>query len=406
MNNLLVAQSGGPTVAINATLVGILQEVGISGEINRVYGARNGIEGVIKGEFIELSRLIGDLHTQNVLMHTPAAALGTGRFKLPDCNNDEKVYEKIIENLQEKEVKYFIFIGGNDSMDTVNKLYEYCRQKDHDIKIIGAPKTIDNDLCVTDHCPGFGSAAKYIATTISEIAFDISSYSIPSVTIVEIMGRDSGWLTAAAALARINGGIGADLIYLCEREFSQEKFINDIREKRKNKSGILVAVSEGLKYSNGEYLSDKISSGEIDDFGHKYIAGVASVLEKIVRKEFGCKVRVVGLNLMQRAAAHIASETDITEALQLGHKALYCALNGETGKMVAVIRVSNQPYVIYYVSVPVSEVANKEKKVPLDWISSNGSYVTRDMLNYLTPLIQGQVYLTYDNGVPKHYKIY
>lgn len=406
MNNLLVAQSGGPTVAINATLVGILQEVGINGDINKVYGARNGIEGVIKGDFIELSRLVGDLHTQNLLMHTPASALGTGRFKLPDCINDEKVYQKIIENLQEKEIKYFVFIGGNDSMDTVNKLYEYCKQKDYDIKIIGAPKTIDNDLCVTDHSPGFGSAAKYIATTISEIAYDISSYNVPSVTIVEIMGRDSGWLTAAAALARINGGIGADLIYLCEREFSEEKFLNDIREKQKHKSGILVAVSEGLKFINGEYLSDKISNGEIDDFGHKYIAGAASVLQKIVRKEFGCKVRVIGLNLMQRAAAHIASETDITEALQLGHKALHCALNGENGKMVAVIRASNQPYVIFYISVPVSEVANKVKKVPFDWISSNGSYVTREMLNYLTPLIQGQILLTYDNGVPKHYTIY
>lgn len=406
MNNLLVAQSGGPTAAINATLVGILQSSQIYGNIDKVYGARNGIEGVINGCLIDLSRLIGDVRVINSLKNTPASALGTARFKMPDVNSDEEIYKKIIERLNEYEIKYFIYIGGNDSMDTVHKLSEYCSRNNHIINIIGAPKTIDNDLCETDHCPGFGSAAKYIATTVAELAYDISSYNIPSVTIVEIMGRDAGWLTAAAAMSRINGGIGADLIYLCEREFDPVIFINDVKEILSQKPSILVAVSEGVRYSDGSYVSDSVSSGDIDNFGHKYIAGSARVLEQMVRKEIGCKVRSIGLNLMQRAAAHIASETDIYESSLLGQKALYLAIQGETGKMVAIQRISNHPYRTDYISVPVSEVANRAKTVPLSWISASGNYVTQDMMNYLKPLIQGQVNLVYDNGVPKHFKIY
>lgn len=405
MENLLVAQSGGPTAAINSTLVGILQGAQISSKIDKVYGARHGIEGVIKGSFIDLSRLIGDTQSLDALMHTPSSALGTSRYKLPDYQENEETYTGIIKNLLDNEIKYFIFIGGNDSMDTVNKLSEYCTKNNHEIYIMGVPKTIDNDLCITDHCPGFGSAAKYVATTISEIAYDISSYNIPSVTIVEIMGRDAGWLTAAAALSRINGGIGADLIYLCENEFDEAKFICDVKEKLDQKPSVLIAVSEGLKDSSG-YVSDRVTSGEYDDFGHKYIAGAGLVLEKIIRKKVGCKVRSIGLNLMQRAAAHIASQTDITESAQLGQKALYCALSGETGRMAAIQRISNQPYRVSYTSVPVSEVANKEKTVPKEWISTNGSYVTQDMLNYLTPLIKGQVNQVYEHGIPKHYKIY
>lgn len=406
MENLLVAQSGGPTAAINATLVGILQSTQIYGNIDKVYGARNGIEGVIKGCFIDLSRLLGDAQALNTLMHTPSSALGTARFKMPDWSSQEEFYSKIIDKLNEYEIKYFIYIGGNDSMDTVYKLSEYCKQNNHNIKIIGAPKTIDNDLCITDHSPGFGSAAKYIATTISEIAYDISSYSIPSVTIVEIMGRDAGWLTAAAAMARISGGIGADLIYLCEKEFDPDKFIHDVKEKLAQKPSILIAISEGIKYSNGSYVSDSVTSGDVDHFGHKYIAGSARVLEQMVRGKIGCKVRSIGLNLMQRSAAHIASETDLSEASLLGQKALYCALHGETGKMVAIQRISDDPYKTDYVTVPVSEVANREKTVPLSWISSSGNYVTQEMMEYLKPLIQGQVNLVYDNGVPKHYTIY
>ena len=406
MNNLLVGQSGGPTAAINATLTGILQSTQIYGRIDQVYGARNGIEGVINGHFTNLSRLVGDAQALKTLKYTPSSALGTVRYKLPDSDSDSNLYQQIIDTLLAKDIKYFIYIGGNDSMDTVSKLSLYSESKNCDIKFIGAPKTIDNDLYGTDHSPGFGSAAKYVATTIAEIAYDISSYNIPSVTIVEIMGRNAGWLTAAAAMARINGGIGADLIYLCEKEFDFDQFINDVRNKLEQKPSILVAVSEGIRFSNGNYVSDSVTRGEVDHFGHKYIAGTVQVLEQIVLKKVGCKVRAISLNLMQRAAAHLVSETDIDEAYLLGHKALYCALQGETGKMVAIKRISNQPYRTEYITVPVSEVANKEKAVPLKWITENGNNVTHDMIDYLKPLIQGQVNLEFNNGIPKHYTIY
>lgn len=406
MNNLLVAQSGGPTAAMNATLVGILNGIQICGKIDKVYGAKNGIVGVIKDNLIDLSRLLGDSRLLNTLMLTPASALGSSRFKLPDSKSDGEFYESILQRLIEYEIKYFIFIGGNDSMDTVRKLSEYCLAKQYDIHIIGAPKTIDNDLCITDHSPGFGSAAKYVAATISEIAYDIRSYPIPSVTIVEIMGRDAGWLTAASALSRLNGGIGADLIYLCERVFDDAEFLRDVREKLEQKPGILIAISEGLKSDSGSYISDIVTHNESDNFGHKYIAGAARVLEVLIRSEIGCKVRSINLNLMQRAAAHIASETDIAEALQTGQKALYCALQGESGRMVAIRRLSNEPYRISYGSVPITDVANLVKKVPSDWITDRGNYVNQKMITYLTPLIQGQVNLKYDNGLPNYYQIY
>jgi 6-phosphofructokinase 1 len=319
---------------------------------------------------------------------------------------EEGIYQKIIDIFYKYEIKYFIYIGGNDSMDTVNKLSDYCRINYHDIMIMGAPKTVDNDLNLTDHSPGFGSAAKYIATTISEIACDIGAYDIPAVTIVEIMGRNAGWLTAAAALSRINGGSGADLIYLCEREFDSTRFISDVRKKLKKKSGILIAVSEGIKDSSGIYVSDKISNGTVDNFGHKYIAGAARALEKLVREQIGCKVRSVELNLMQRAAAHIASETDITESQMLGQKALSCALDNETGKMAAIRRISDTPYRVEFISVPVSEVANHEKTVPLQWITEDGHDVTQELITYMKPLIMGETNIKYENGIPIQLRLY
>ena len=406
MNNLLVAQSGGPTAAINATLAGVLQGVRANGKIDKVYGAKNGIEGVIKDCLIDLNEMIRDSNAMDALTYTPSSALGTCRYKMKDWRKDSTPYKKIIETFQKYEIKYFIYIGGNDSMDTVDKLSEYCSQKNYDFKIMGAPKTIDNDLNLTDHSPGFGSAAKYIATTLSELACDIGAYDIPAVTIVEIMGRNAGWLTASAALARINGGEGADLIYLCEKEFDPERFILDVKEKLAVKRGILVAVSEGVKNKNGAYLSDHVSSGAVDNFGHKYIAGAARALEQLIRKEIGCKVRSVELNLMQRAAGHITSETDILESLMLGQKAVNCALDGETGRMAAIKRLSDEPYHVEFVSVPVSEVANHEKIVPMEWITPDGHDVTEEMLAYLKPLIQGESNVKYLNGIPVQIKLY
>ncbi len=406
MANLLVAQSGGPTAAINATLMGVLRTASISDKIEKVYGAQNGVEGVFNEKLIELDEILRNAKFQNALIHTPSSALGTCRFKLGNWMENEEQYKKIIKAFDKYDIKYFVYIGGNDSMDTVDKLSEYCKERNHDIVIVGAPKTIDNDLALTDHCPGFGSAAKYIASTFGELACDIGAYNIPAVTIVEVMGRNAGWLTASSALARLNGGAGADLIYLCEKAFDLEEFIRDIKNKLKEKSGILVAVSEGIKNSRGEYISEQVSSGMVDCFGHKQIAGAARVLEQYVRKEIGCKVRSIELSLMQRAAAHIASETDIKESIMLGQKALLCALEGGLGLMSSIRRISDKPYQVEYISVPVSEVANKEKKVPLEWISASGNDITEELMAYLKPLIQGEAHIKYKNGIPVRLNLY
>jgi len=404
--NLLIAQSGGPTAAINATLVGVLQGVRANKTVDTVFGAKNGIEGVIKGQLIDLSNILQDTKAMDSLMYTPSSALGTCRHKMKDWHTEEEPYKQIIETFLRYDIKYFIYIGGNDSMDTVDKLSSYCIAKGHEFIIMGAPKTIDNDLNLTDHCPGYGSAAKYIATTISELACDIGAYDIPSVTIVEIMGRNAGWLTAAAALSRINGSTGADLIYLCERPFDLEQFIRDVKNKLTQKAGILIAVSEGIKDSEGNYVSDHTSNGAVDTFGHKYIAGAARALEQLVRRKIGCKVRSIELNLMQRASAHITSETDILESLMIGQKALSCALNNETGRMAAIIRLKVAPYHVEFVSVPVGEVANNEKLVPLEWITSDGYDVTEDFIEYMKPLIQGETNIKYANGIPIQMKLY
>jgi 6-phosphofructokinase 1 len=406
MKNLLVAQSGGPTAAINATLTGVLQGVRASGKVDKVYGAKNGIEGAIKDNLIDLNEVVKDTKAMDTLTYTPSSALGTCRYKMKDWRKDEEPYKKIIEIFYKYEIKYFIYIGGNDSMDTVDKLSEYCKLNQHNFIIMGAPKTVDNDLNLTDHSPGFGSAAKYIATTISELESDTSAYDIPAVTIVEIMGRNAGWLTASAALSRVNGNSGADLIYLCEKDFDNQRFISDVKEKLDKKSGILVAVSEGVKDSNGTYVSDQISSGAVDNFGHKYIAGAARALEQLVRNEIGCKVRSIELNLMQRSAAHIASETDIIESLMLGQKALSCALDGETGRMAAIKRLSDMPYRVEFISVPVNEVANHEKTVPMNWITPDGHDVTEELIAYMKPLIQGETNVKYENGIPVQIKLY
>ncbi|HHV09808.1 MAG TPA: 6-phosphofructokinase [Clostridiales bacterium] len=406
MNNLLVAQSGGPTAAINATLAGILQGVRASGKIDIVYGARNGIEGAIKGQLIDLNETVSDTRAMDALTYTPSSALGTCRYKMKDWRADEAPYKKIIETFYKYGIRYFIYIGGNDSMDTVDKLDQYCRINGHDFIIMGAPKTIDNDLNLTDHSPGFGSAAKYIATTISELAADIGAFDLPAVTVVEIMGRNAGWLAASAALSRINGGAGADLIYLCERPLDPGKFLSDVREKLSRKSGILVTVSEGVKNSEGVYVSEHTANGAVDNFGHKYIAGAGRALEQLVRHEIGCKVRSVELNLMQRSAAHIASETDIMESMMLGQKALGCALDGETGRMAAIRRLSDEPYRVEFTSVPVCEVANHEKTVPQEWITPDGTDVTEEMISYLKPLIQGETNIKFKNGIPIQVKLY
>ncbi len=394
--NAIVGQSGGPTSAINATLCGVIRACAKNEKIQKLYGMKNGIEGFLNETIIDLSYLYDDEKSLQALETTPAAALGSCRRKLK--SNEE--HTRIFELLAKYNIRYFFYIGGNDSMDTVDKLSKYARENDYDINIIGIPKTIDNDLPHTDHTPGFGSAAKYIATTIKEIATDCEVYTKKAVTIVELMGRDAGWLTASAALPVYFGYTGAKLIYLPEVPFSNEKFIEAVRAELEKHPSLVVAVSEGVRYPNGHYVGEGTQSGSTDEFGHRYLAGTARVLEALVRKEIGCKVRSVELNLPQRCSAHILSATDIDESVQIGSFAVESATNGESGKMVSVVRTGN--YSIDLTLVDVSLCANTVKLVPSKFINQDGNNVTKECLEYIAPLILGQKDIKYENGMPAH----
>ena len=312
--NIAVAQSGGPTCAINASLLGVFKGAIRSDKIDIVFGSLNGIEGIINDDLIILNDYIKTYLDFEKLRQTPSTVLNSCRYKLPEYTEDVSIYEKIVKNLKAHGIGAFFYIGGNDSMDTVNKLSKYLTEIGSDIKVIGIPKTIDNDLVATDHCPGFGSAAKYIATTFCELERDCNVYDMPAVTIVECMGRNAGWLTAASALSRLNGDRGPSLIYLCEKAFSVERFIEDVKEQLAIHPAVVVAVSEGLKDENGVYISESQQSGAVDVFGHSYIAGAGRFLEEQVRTKIGCKVRSIELNLMQRCASHVASAADIYES--------------------------------------------------------------------------------------------
>jgi 6-phosphofructokinase len=407
MKNLLVAQSGGPTAAINATVAGVVSQALISGEADGIWGAVNGIKGVLEERFVDLREKIAGTRQLDILCQTPAASLGSCRFKLDDMEKNRSQFDEIIRIFRKHEIAYFIYVGGNDSMDTVDKLSAYCREENiNDIKVMGAPKTIDNDLVGTDHCPGFGSAAKYIGTTFAELERDCHVYDTKAVTIVEVMGRNAGWLTAASALSRSNGGHGPNLIYLCEPVFSVQGFLSDVRRELETHDSVLVAVSEGIRDKDGIYISEQVQSSTVDNFGHSYIAGSARVLEDAVRNEIGCKVRSIELNLMQRCAAHLASSVDIQESRMLGMTACQCALEGKSGLMAAVKRISDAPYKVEFTTVPVDTVSNKEKKVPAEFINPQGNDVTEKMMDYLLPLIQGETPVIYENGIPKYLELY
>lgn len=407
MKNLLVAQSGGPSAAINATLVGVVEKGLADRNIDKIYGAKNGIMGILTDKLIELNDVLADPETLQLLCQTPSSALGSCRMKLSHWEESTFEYDKIIKIFRKYNIGYFVYIGGNDSMDTVHKLAGFCeRMHIDDIKIIGAPKTIDNDLMETDHCPGFGSAAKYVATTMSEIACDCNVYAQPSITIVEVMGRDAGWLTAASALGRLNGDSTPDLIYLCERPFCVDQFLDDVREKMEKKHSIVIAVSEGIKNEEGSYVTDTLSDRTVDAFGHKILAGASRYLEEILRFEIGCKVRSIELNVMQRCASHVASAADIYEARLIGSAAADYAISGGTGKMVCLRRVSTKPYRFEIDFVEIDKIANQVKTVPDAWINEAGNDVTQEMIDYLLPLIQGELPCTYKNGIPIHLRLY
>ena len=403
--NAVVGQSGGPTAAINATLAGVIRGVKEqqgSGSIGTLYGMRNGVEGLMQEKLIDLSAFFDSEEKLSLLEHTPAAALGSCRKKLPKVGENDAFYESMIAIFRKYNIRYFFYIGGNDSMDTVAKLSEYTRSHDYEMVILGVPKTIDNDLVGTDHTPGFGSAAKYISVTVQEIIRDCAVYQVPAVTIVEIMGRDAGWLTAASAIGRAVNGIEPDLVYLPERVFDMQRFFTDVRAALEKHPNVVVAVSEGVRFADGHYVGEGTQTGATDAFGHAYLAGTGKALELAVKAEIGCKVRSIELNLPQRCAAHLASATDLSESVATGKAAVAAANKGITRQMMTAQRVCDAPYTIAYEPKDVSEIANKIRYVDDRFINEAGNHVTDACCKYLLPLIQGEAACVFENGLPKH----
>ncbi|MBE6616761.1 MAG: 6-phosphofructokinase [Ruminococcaceae bacterium] len=408
----VVGQSGGPTAAINATLSGVIKGFFESnGAVTKLYGMRNGIEGFIGERLCDLGEMFADsegkLDTEklDMLVSTPAAALGSCRKKLPKPQDDPAFFENLIALFKKYDIRYFFYIGGNDSMDTVAKLTEYLRTSDYEMRVMGVPKTIDNDLAGTDHTPGFGSAAKFIATTMQEIIRDCAVYTTKAVTIVEIMGRDAGWLTAAAALPRVITGVEPDYVYLPEAPFSMEGFYRDIEAAFEKHPNIVIAVSEGARFADGRYVGEGTQSGATDVFGHKYLEGTGKALENAVKEHFGCKVRSIELNLPQRCAAHLTSGTDLTESQNCGKTAVLSAVSGTSGCMIAMIREDGEEYKISYVPSDVTKIANAVRDVPRSFINEEGNNVTDECLNYIKPLIAGETKLFFKDGLPVHFII-
>lgn len=397
--NCLVAQSGGPTVAINSSLAGVIKAALESDKIGNIYGSINGIIGVLEERFINITESQKD-HPDfiHLLKNTPAMYLGSCRYKLDNPKVNTGDYADIFRIFQKYNIKYFFYIGGNDSMDTVDKLSTYAEMMNHSTRIIGIPKTIDNDLDHIDHTPGYGSAAKYIASSVLEIAHDAYIYATSSVTIIEIMGRNAGWLTAASALARNGYSDAPHLIYLPEVPFSTSRFISDVKQGLSKHNNLVIAVSEGIKDDNGTYIS--AASEKKDQFGHVMLSGTGKYLETLIQNTIGCKVRSVELNVLQRCASHIASKTDLEEAFSLGEYGFNAALEGETAKMASLTRTSTNPYQVSYHMVSIHEVANQEKMIPLSWINDAGNDIKPELVEYITPLIQGEVNTIFENGLP------
>ena len=401
MRNLLVAQSGGPTAAINATVAGVVSCAVLSGKVDHIYGAVNGIEGVLAEKFLDLGKKLDSAEKISLLMQTPAAALGSCRYKLPEDLTDA-VYPQLFEKFEKYNIGYFFYIGGNDSMDTVSKLSRYAETVNSEIRFIGIPKTIDNDLVLTDHTPGFGSAAKYVASTVREIAIDASVYdNKKSVTIVEIMGRHAGWLTAASVLARKFEGDNPVLIYLPEVAFDQEQFLADVQKAFEHTSNLVVCISEGINDGNGKFVCELASDVGVDTFGHKMLTGSGKYLENLVKDRLGVKVRSIELNVNQRCSSAMLSATDEKEAIASGSFGVQTALKGTTGMMIAFHRTDDADYHITYAPEDVNLICNQEKTVPLDWITENGSDIGQQFIDYALPLIQGSVKVPEEGGLPK-----
>lgn len=399
--NVAVGQSGGPTTVINASLYGVIKEAyANSDKIGKVYGMINGIEGFIDGKVIDIFNEMSDEDIE-LLKNTPSAYLGSCRYKLPSSMEDS-VYKMIFSKFKELNIQYFIYIGGNDSMDTVHKLSVYAKKTNSSVRIIGVPKTIDNDLAHTDHSPGYGSAAKYVATTVRDIVMDANVYDTHSVTIIELMGRHTGWITAASVLARKYEGDNPVLIYLPEVVFDVNEFVDRVKNELNIRNNVIICVSEGIKDSSGMFICEYASKTGVDNFGHKMLTGCGKYLENIIKKELGVKVRSVELNVNQRCKAALASLTDIDEAVMAGKKGMEMALSGETGKMVAFVREEAKDYHIQYEGVDCELVCNQEKMMPREWISEDGTDVSDDFKEYVIPLIQGETKAAMENGLPKY----
>ena len=401
---LIFAQSGGPTSVINASAAGVFLEGLKSKEITAVYGAAHGIKGILNEEFYDIGK--EDEKELLLLKNTPSSAMGSVRYKLKDASVDETDYKRLLEVFKKYDVRYFFYNGGNDSMDTCNKISKYMAKSGYDMNVIGVPKTIDNDLYGTDHCPGFASAAKYIATTIMEINLDAKVYDTGMVCIIEAMGRNAGWLTASAALAN-SKGLGADLIYLPEVAFDVDKFVADVKAVlAKNNNKCIVCVSEGIKNKDGVLIGEVLGkAGARDSFGHAQLGGVAANLANIIKEQTGVKTRAIELSLMQRCAAHCASDTDIEETFEAGKQAVKAAVAGETDKMVCYARKAGDKYVCEYKLLPLELAANTEKTVPLEWITNNGTGISGEFVKYALPLIQGEPKLTKEDGLPRFAKL-
>ncbi|MFO7815280.1 MAG: 6-phosphofructokinase [Halanaerobiales bacterium] len=398
--NCLVAQSGGPTPIINTSLQGVIESALANKEIEKIYVARFGISGLMKDMIFDLKE--EDKEDISLLKHTPGSILGSCRYKLSKIGEEKTDYKKIFNIFEKYDIKYFYYIGGNDSMDTVAKLNQYAKYNNKDLVIMGIPKTIDNDLLVTDHSPGFGSAAKYIATSVMETTLDSRVYQRKNVHLIEVMGRHAGWLAAASALAGETGLETPDLIYFPEIPFSTDKFVKDLKKKAEYKDNIIVVVSEGIKDSNGNYISAGESSKH-DQFGHKQMGGAATALVPYIKEYVYERVKVIEFNVLQRAANHVASKTDADEAYECGKKAVEFSVQGNaSGKAVVIKRTSNKPYQSAIELADVNLIANKEKKVPRAWINEAGNHVKEEALEYLRPLIKGKMERKIENGLPKY----
>lgn len=404
MKSIIVGQSGGPTAVINSSIAGVYKKAKELG-YDHIYGMVHGIEGFLNEDIIDLDEYLSDERNYELLKRTPSAFLGSCRYKLPKIEDDKDVYEKIFSILDKHNIDALLYTGGNDSMDTVKMLSDYAKEIGSSKLFMGIPKTIDNDLPITDHCPGYGSCCKYIATSLKEIIRDNASFGVvkPTVCIVEIMGRHAGWLTASASLAKDDSCEGVDAIYLPEVAFDLDKFLNKVKELAKVKSSIVIAVSEGIQTADGKFvceLGDETRA--VDAFGHKQLSGCASTLANIVAKETGLKTRAIEFSTLQRAASHIASLTDINEALAVGMRAVEEIEAGNTGMMVTLNRASNDPYTFETGVYDIHDIANVEKKVPMEWIDLDNNQMKDEFLTYARPLIQGELLPMFKDGVPEH----